>query len=116
MLMSPLNDVSGIPTDGRNLIIVASVNNVLHFRIFDSDGKVVVDIDEKRLAEQARQIEDLRKQLESLWPSHEITRSDKGRVVTAGTSIVDQTHTTQTSNTVQGKSLIELLPQWILVF
>lgn len=87
-LMSSLNDVSDIPTEGKNLIIVAAVNNVLHFRIFD-DGKVVVNTDEKRLTEQARQIEDLRKQLESLWPPHELTRCDKGRVITAVTSIVE---------------------------
>src|SRR5512135_646598 len=65
-LMSSLNDVSGIPTEGKNLIVVVTVNNVLHFRIFDGDGKVVVDTDEKRLVvvdtdekrltEQARQI------------------------------------------------------------
>ena len=91
-LMSSLNDVSGIPTEGKNLIIVAAVNNVLHFRIFDGDGKVMVDTDEKRLTEQARQIKDLRKQLKSLWPPHEMTSSDKGRVVTAVTSIVGHTH------------------------
>ena len=90
-LMSSLNDVRGIPTEGKNLIIVAAVNNVLHFRVFDDDGKVVVDTDEKRLTEQARQIEDLRKQLESLWPPHELTRSDKDRVITAVTSIVGHT-------------------------
>ena len=39
-LMSPLNDVSGIRREGRDLIIVAAVNNVLHFRIFDGDGEV----------------------------------------------------------------------------
>ena len=81
-LMSSLNDVRGIPT-GKNLIIVAAVNNVLHFRTFDDDDKQVVDTDEKRLTEQDRQIEDLRKQLESLWPPHELTRSDKCRVITA---------------------------------
>ena len=86
-LMSLLNDVSRIPTSGKNLIIVAAVNNVLHFRIFDGDGKVVVDTGEKSLAEQARQIEDLREQLESLWPPHELTRSEKSRVITAVTSI-----------------------------
>ncbi len=90
-LMSSLKDVSGIPTEGKNLNIVAAVNNVLHFRIFDGDGEVVVDTDEKRLTEQARQIEDLRKQLESLWPPHELTRSDKDRVITAVTSIVGHT-------------------------
>src|SRR5208337_2300194 len=90
-LMSPLNDVSGIPTEGKDLIIVAAVNNVLHFRIFDGDGKVVVDTDEQRLTEQARQIEDLRKQLQSLWPPHELTWSDKDRVTIAVTSIVGYT-------------------------
>ena len=90
-LMSSLNDVSDIPTEGRNLIIVAAVNNVFHFRIFDGDGKVVVDTDEKSLTEQVRQIEDLREQLESLWPSHELTRSDKDRVITAVTSIIGGT-------------------------
>jgi hypothetical protein len=63
--MSSLNDVSAIPTEGKDLIIVAAVNNVLHFRIFDGDGKVVVDTDEQRLRKKARQIEGLRKQLES---------------------------------------------------
>lgn len=90
-LMSSLNGVSGVPTEGKNLIIVAAVNNVLHFRIFGGDGKVMVDTDEKRLAEQARQIKDLRKQLKSLWPPHEMTSSDKSRVITAVTSIVGHT-------------------------
>jgi hypothetical protein len=87
-LMPALKDASGISTAGKNLVIVAAVNNVLHFRVFDDNGTVVVDIDEKRLMEQARQIDDLRKELESLWPPHELTRSDKRRVLTTLTSIV----------------------------
>ena len=54
-LKRSLNDVSGIPKeDEKNLIIVADVNHVLHFRIFDGDGKVVVNTDEKSLIKQAR--------------------------------------------------------------
>jgi len=90
-LMSALNDVSGILTEGEDLIIVAAVNHVLHFRIFDRDGKVVVDTDERRLTEQARQIEDLRRQLEGLWPLHKLTESEKVRVIAAVTSIVGHT-------------------------
>jgi hypothetical protein len=86
-LMSSLDEVNGIPTEGKNLIIVAAVNNVLHFRIFDADGNVAVDLDERKLVEQTPQIEALRKQLEGLWPPHELTRNEKGRVVTAVTSI-----------------------------
>ena len=111
-LMSSLNDVSGIPTEGKNLIIVAAVNNVLHFRIFDGDGKVVVDTDEKRLTGQARQIEDLKKQLESLWPPHELTTSDKGRAITAVTSIVGYTRNLQkpegTLSVVQPPEIVRL--------
>jgi len=87
-LMSSVSDVDGIPTAGEDLIVVAVVDHGLHFRIFDDDGDVVADGDEKRLAEQAQQIDDLRKQLESLWPPHELTESERVRVVTAVTSIV----------------------------
>ncbi len=90
-LMPSVNDVSGIPAEGKDLIIVAAVNGVLHFRVFDADGKVAVDTDEKRLTEQARKTEDLRKQLETLWPPHELTIGEKGRVITAVTSIAGYT-------------------------
>ena len=87
-LMVSVNDVSGIPTAGKSLIIVAAVNSVLHFRIFDGDSKMVVDTDEKGLADQAQQIENLRKQLESLWPPHSLTSSEADRIITAVTSII----------------------------
>ena len=87
-LMSSVNDVSGIPTEGKSLIIVAAVKNVLHFRIFDRDGQMVVDTDETKLTKQAGPIEDLRKQLESLWPPHGLTESEKDRVIAAVTSIL----------------------------
>ena len=76
-LMSSMKNVSEIPAKGKNLVIVAAVNGLLHFRIYDEDGNEDV-IDEKRLTEQARSIEDFRKQLESLWPPHELTKSEKG--------------------------------------
>ena len=117
-LMSSVNDVSDMSTDGKNLIIVASVQNVLHFRIFDADvnmvvdtdeksltdkvqqievlkfrifdadGNMVVDTDEKSLTDKVQQIEVLKRQLKSLWPPHELTRSEKDRLITAVTSIV----------------------------
>ena len=89
-LMSSVTDVTGIPTTGESLIIVAVVDHVLRFRIFNADGKVVVDIDEERLRERTHQIKDLRKRLESLWPPHELTKSEKDEVITAVTSIVDR--------------------------
>jgi hypothetical protein len=90
-LMSALNRVSRIPTEGKNLVVVAAVDEVLHFRIFDDDGEMVVDTDEKRLTVRVRRIASLRNQLSSLWPPHELTGSEKGRVITAVTSIVGHT-------------------------
>jgi cellulose synthase operon protein C len=91
-LMSSVKDVSGILTAGERLIIVANMDQVLHFRIFDGDGKMVVDTDAKRLTERAQPIEGLRKQLESVWPPHELTQSEKDPVIDAVASIVGYTH------------------------
>jgi hypothetical protein len=90
-LMSAANDVSAIPTVGKSLIIVAVVDHLLHFRVFEDDGTVVVNTDETRLPQQARLIEDLRKQLESLWPPHKLTENEKVRVIAAVRSIVART-------------------------
>jgi hypothetical protein len=91
-LMSSLNDVRGIPTEGKNLIIVAAVKYRLHFRILNGNGKAVVDTNEAGLAEQARQIKALKVRLEDLWPPHELTRNDKDWVIAAVTSIIGHTH------------------------
>jgi hypothetical protein len=88
-LMSSLKNVRDIPTQGKALVIVAAVVDVLHFRIFDRDGKQVVDTDEKRLPEEAPQFVDFRKQLVGLWPPHRLKSSENGPVITAVTSIVD---------------------------
>jgi len=87
------SDVSSIPTSGTNLVIAADVKGVLYFRIFGADGKVVVDTDETRLTTQAGPIADLKRQLDSMRPPHELTRSEKDRVVTAVTSIVGHNRT-----------------------
>jgi multidrug efflux pump subunit AcrB len=87
-LASLPGDRSDMPTEGKNLIFVARRDHVLHFRIFDGYGRKVVDTNEKRLAGQARQIQDLRKQLESLWPPRELAQRDKDRVTEAVKSIV----------------------------
>jgi hypothetical protein len=87
-LMPALNHLTGIPTQGKNLIIVADVKGVLHFRIFDRDGKAIVDTDETKLAKQAQQIQEFGQQLQSLWPLPEVTGSEKDRVIADVTSII----------------------------
>ena len=78
------------PSKGKNLIVVAALDQVLHFRIFDGDGRMVEDTDEKKLASQGRQIGDLRTLLDRMWAPYELTRADKGQVVAAVTSFVGQ--------------------------
>ncbi len=85
-LMS-LNDVSGIPARASNLIVVATVQNVLHLRIFNLGGELVLDTNERMLPDKAPLFDELRKQLGSLWPPHEITRSEKDQVIGSIASI-----------------------------
>src|SRR5262249_125815 len=47
-LVPSLTDVTSIPKEGKNRIIIADVNHVLYFRVFGGDGKLVVDLDERR--------------------------------------------------------------------
>jgi hypothetical protein len=89
--MSSMNDVSGMPQEGKNLIVVADVSQSLHFRIFDSDGKRVVDTDEKSLTAKVQQFEDLKSQLKGLWPPHPLTGNEKNLLITAVTSILGHT-------------------------
>jgi WD40 repeat protein len=100
-LMSSVNDPNGIPTEGKNLIIVAAVDHVLHFRIFNGGGQVVVDTQEQRLPEQARHIEVLRERLEreSLWLPHELSISEKYWLINAVTSIVGHKLSNHEGNT-----------------
>jgi Heparan-alpha-glucosaminide N-acetyltransferase, catalytic len=86
-LISSANDVGALPRRGKNLIVVADVRDALHFRGFDSEGKIVVDTDQNGLPEKVQQIADLRRQLESLWPPHELTANEKDPLVAAVTSI-----------------------------
>ena len=86
--MSQVNITNDIPTEGKNLLVVANVAGTLHFRIFDDNGKLVVDKNEQTLKEKVSAIEDLRTKLVKLWPPHEIDRGDEWEVITAVKSIV----------------------------
>ncbi len=87
-LMSPLGDPSGMPMQERNVILIAPVRDVLHVRIFDADGILVMDTDETNLALQGRQTGELRKQLETLWPPRELTEGDREKVLSALAPVV----------------------------
>jgi len=87
-LMPSVNDLGGILARGKNLIIVAAVNESLHIRIFNADGNRVVDTDETTLTGQSSKIKELKDRLGPLWSLDKLPSSDKDRVVDAVASIV----------------------------
>ena len=87
-LLPSVKDVAGIPANGKDLIVVAAVDNVLHFRVFDSDGKIDVDTDETKLTKQARQVDDVRNKLASLGTIRELSDGDKAPIIAAVTSLL----------------------------
>jgi hypothetical protein len=87
-LMPSVKDAGEIPRKAKDLIIVADVSGVLYFRMFDGDGRIVMDWAE------GMQIEDLQKQLASLWPPHELTEVEKRQVITAVISILGRSRAT----------------------
>jgi multidrug efflux pump subunit AcrA (membrane-fusion protein) len=86
-LLRSAKGVADLPKAGRDLIVLAPVQGVLHFRIFDSDGKRVVDTDEGRLSDQARQVGSLKSLLRGMWDESRLSPLDKDRVVAALASI-----------------------------
>ncbi len=89
-LMGPLKDRNEIPSWGKDLVIVADVDQLIHIRVFGGDGNVLVNVDEndKKLIDKQTQIKDLRKQLESLWPPHATNPEERGKIVGLVNAIV----------------------------
>jgi hypothetical protein len=87
-LMPAVKDAKEIPRAGKNRLIVARVDQVLHFRRFDLDGIVVANTNEKRLPDQAKPLEDLKKQLAGLWPPRPLAPDEKKRLITAVVAII----------------------------
>ncbi len=87
-LMPGLKDVSELPTRGKDLAVVAEVNKALHIRVFGSNEKIAKDFSESDLPEKARVINDLKQQLESVWPLHHLTGSEEAGVISMALSIV----------------------------
>ena len=102
-LFSSLNDVTDVPREGKKLILVASVGQVLHFRMFDHGGDMVEDTDERKLTAKATQIDDLKELLRDLWPPHRLTTNEKGRILDDVTSIVGHALSTSCAVTIRTK-------------
>lgn len=89
-LTSTATSAGDLPTEGRSLVIVADLMGVLYFRIFETDGKKVVDTSEARLQvrNKSAQIASLRSILSDLWDRPRISGVDESVVIAAVTSLV----------------------------
>jgi hypothetical protein len=78
-----------LATTGKDLMAVAKVDGVLHFRIFDADGKMIVDTDERQLTDKAPQIKDFKDKLAEVSRHGEkfVPDTEKNRDITALASI-----------------------------
>jgi hypothetical protein len=83
-------DGSRVPTSGNKLVIIGIDNNdLLHIRIFDADGKGVLNTEETKLSSaQAVAISTLKHEIPGLLPPHELTGAKKARVIKKVRSIV----------------------------
>jgi hypothetical protein len=81
-LMPAVKDVADIPTRGKNLIIIADVDDGLSFRMFDADGRRVLKDDD------AWYIDGLKTDLADLWPPHELTEDDKRWLIASALSVI----------------------------
>jgi hypothetical protein len=81
-LIPSLGDADDIPMTGRSQFIIANVRGVLHFRIFENDGRTVVDTDESRLTVHATEIRIFKDLLERLYPPHELMPNDIEYILT----------------------------------
>jgi multidrug efflux pump len=80
-----------IPSVGKNKVVLALVDKVLHLRAFDSDGKMVVDTDERKLKDEGRPIDEFKKRNKGWWSARDLTDSEKIQAIDAITMVVGKT-------------------------
>jgi RNA polymerase sigma factor (sigma-70 family) len=96
-LLPKLNDLSTLPTAGKNLFVVADVNHALRLRMFDVHGKMVLDSDAKRFTNTWADY--LQQLVPRLWPPHELTEIDRISVVGAIRNLAGQNWPNETQRT-----------------
>jgi proton-dependent oligopeptide transporter, POT family len=91
-LIPAAQDEKAIPTEGKNLVIVASTDRGPRIRIFDEAGKQVADRvadpDEPKLTVQAKkEIEDFKKALDKSWSVKDLSPVERHGILSRAISI-----------------------------
>jgi hypothetical protein len=82
-LLPPQAASDAFPEKGRNEVVLALVDQALHVRIFDADGRFTDDVDEAKLG-------GVKDHLKGLWPPHRLTAAEKEQVIAAVGSATGQ--------------------------
>ena len=105
-LLAPVLAVGNLPATGTDLLVVAEVNKVLHFRAFDVHGQIFLDIDETVLLTQAPQTVTLRALIKPLEPPHTLTNQEKGQVIASVTALAYHTPPLGLASVVNGVEIV----------
>jgi len=88
-------DLSELPTEGEQRVIVADLGDTLHFRVFDDTGERIADLSESEIEGKENEIEMLRGRLDMpeeptqrLWGLNELPERGRESIALAVTSIV----------------------------
>jgi hypothetical protein len=90
-ILNSVKDHRQIPGTGKDLIVLASVDQQLHFRVFDPEGRIVLDVAENTLKDRSKQVADLKTQLAKLADSSNPTFKDKSQILNASRTILGLT-------------------------
>ena len=103
-----VENVTQLPQTGEDVVVIADVNNRLHFRIFDSEGKIILNDGESELPQFQNEIDQVRKDLGDLWNQPELSDENKADILKTITPISDFALSTnaqltgESTNTVAG--------------
>ncbi len=81
----------GLPTEGKNLVAVAPEDEGVHVRIFDRDGKRVVDVTKRPSANRSSLLETLRSHGTNSGSGRQLTLREKDSIVLEAASLVNYT-------------------------
>ena len=88
-LMPSANDLNALPSAGKRLFIVANVDHLLHLRMFDLEGKMLLDSDAKRFT--STWVQYIEQLVPNLWPPHEFTEIEKISIINAIRNLAGRT-------------------------
>lgn len=99
LVMLPPDTGCPLPEDGKNLAVVAIVQDLVHLRFFGIDGRMVIDAKEATQPADSQRISQLKNEIKTLW-SNQLHKKSHRRVFQLAKLIVGSTVDTEPSFTL----------------